>query len=392
MSFSNSEHNDDHDPTHDPQRGREEVGEGLQSLVSMLKVLFAGLRFLIVIVIAYAIFGGIFTVDVDSEVMLFRFGKLIEKEIDGEQRETLTSGHIYWAYPKPIDEKKTIVAQKSMSLATNHFWPPINPNKVNNSAPEPPPTSLRPGETGYLLSGDANIMHMIWSITYRIHDAKRYYLDFYEDPSPEEGDKPLPPRGVEVAIECALQNAVLLEVSGWSVEEILDKYKSVEGVRLTIDDAVELRMQRVIKNMNLGIEIQKVNLVESQPPAAVREAFTSVTQAAQEYQTEINKALQYETVKLNESRGMAAEIRADALAYKTRIVEKVKAQADTFTKLNEKFDENADGLLVALYTDAIEEVLGKIDKKYIVHANDSGKQEIRLLLGPVSEKKNQPKN
>ena len=43
-------------------------------------------------------------------------------------------------------------------------------------------------------------------------------------------------------------------------------------------------------------------------------------------------------------------------------------------------------MLVALYTDAIRDVLRQVETKYIIRAAPEGRQEIRLQLGPEPPK------
>jgi len=46
------------------------------------------------------------------------------------------------------------------------------------------------------------------------------------------------------------------------------------------------------------------------------------------------------------------------------------------------WQQNPKTMLVALYSDAVREVLGKVETKYVVHAREDGRQEVRLLIGP----------
>ena len=92
------------------------IDGGMQALVRMLRILFQGLRILIILIFVYLIFSGMFRVDDQNEAMLFRFGKLQKRVLDPEKGETpiLTSGRWYWAWPYPIDWVKEIPAQKSV--------------------------------------------------------------------------------------------------------------------------------------------------------------------------------------------------------------------------------------------------------------------------------------
>ncbi len=370
----------------------QDAGEGVKSLVRMLQGLFFLLRILIVLILVWVVFSGMFYVREHQEAMLFRFGKLQPK---GGQ-EILTSGHWYWAWPYPIDRVEKIPAQRSVTITSTQFWPQTNPNQIQ--APEGTPSpegegqALRPGEGGYLLTGDANIMHMVWTITFRINDAKKYYLHFYSDSglAPGTGKTKDARRSAEDTIKSLLDEAVLNEVATWPVESVmvLSRVEAQSQERETLGSAVRQRVEKLVAKIDLGIEIQQVSLFEVQPPLATKDAFRQVVDAAQDYRTEIDKAKAYEKDVVTQAEGMTARITAEAKAYKTRIVESVKASAAYFEKVLDEYEKNPRTMLVALYTDAIREVLNQVETKYVVHSKENGKQEIRLLLGPEPEKPN----
>jgi len=304
----------------------EKVGAGARAFVQSLRVLFFVLRILIVVVLGWLVFGGFFYVKEDEEAMVFRFGELVTR--DGSK--ILTSGKWYWAWPYPIEAVKRIQAQRSVTLETTQFWPKIQPNKVEGQSeeapadPGDPSAALKPGEGGYLVTGDANIMHMIWTITYRVTDAERYYLGLLQDDAPppkddvtrlarpdpeaekkkEEEKKATPPgakkktapikRGVEKIIESVFANAILDEVARWRVEDVYVLSRRIgeagpgapgQGtqkivVREMLRDAVVDRLNRRLAELDLGISVQAVSITERQPPTAVADAFRAFNDAA----------------------------------------------------------------------------------------------------------------
>jgi len=173
------------EPESEIAASEELVGEGTRSFVRMLRYLFSALRILIVVVLVGIVFGGFFDVAEHEHKMVFRFGKLIKK--DGQEVLTSDKGKLYWSWPYPINKIKAIPAHRSVTITTEQFWPTKAANVIRGSeaAEAPPPggpgEGLKPGEAGYLLTGDANIMHTVWSVVYRVTDAKTYYLGLYED-------------------------------------------------------------------------------------------------------------------------------------------------------------------------------------------------------------------
>ncbi len=398
---------------------REDIGAGLASLVRMLQGMFFVLRFLIVAVLLWVFFGGFFYVKVQEEAMVFRFGQLIKKS----GQEVLTSGNWYWKWPYPIEQVKRIQAQRSNTIQTLQFWYQQNAQtlkKEEGNAPAPL-EALKPGEHGYLLTGDANIMHMAWSITYRVTDAKKYYLEFSEDepvaasaatpasgqPPAAAADKKTPkrPRGAEGIIENVFNNAIMKVVSTWPVEDVWLLSRRAENAavgaeaapavpaepgaaagRQTLRDAVRDVLMPALDKLDLGIELQDLSVIEIVAPPPTADAFREVVDAAYDYQTEIARAIAYEKTVTTKAEGERAKIINDAYAYQTRTVASVKAEDAYFRKILEEYRKNPKTMLVSLYTDAIQEVLGKVETKYVIHSKGNDRQEIRLLLGPEPEK------
>jgi len=365
-------------------------GAGMQSLVKMLRVLFFCLRILIILVFAYLLFSGIFRVDEQNEAMLFRFGALQSRVLDPDKGETnvLTSGRWYWAWPFPIDRVKEIPAQKSVTVSTdNTFRPWLNPNAAAEA--EQVKTALRPGADGYLLTGDTNILHAKWSVTYRISNASDYYLNFYDDSETlvKPGEKKPRERGSEAIIRCLLSNAVISETATWRVEDMIATTRTTaSGEVQNIKDMVESRLTELVKEVGLGVQIQSVNLVELQPPAATLEAFREVNASSEKGRSEILNARTYSDRVILDAEGNRYRIISEAKSYETRIVETVKADSSYFETVLEEYNRNPGTMLTALYTDALRQVLGSVKNKYVVHKLSEDQQELRLQLSPIPEK------
>lgn len=358
---------------------QEEQNQAMRSLVRTLRLLFAGLRLLIVAVFITLVFGGVFYVEEYERAMLFRFGRLVPHN----STDTFGSGW-YWGWPKPVDRVRKIRAERSVTVTTDQFWVTAEGNpQASEQTDIPDSETLRPGEDGYLVTGDANIMHMVWSCTYRIDDPKRYYLGLY---APEkETEETTDERGVRGIIRSLLANAVLAETARWPVEDVyrLGRAASADGTPAqALDRAVWDRLERHAEALDLGIDIQHVGTMQVQPPAATQKAFREVADAANEYQTALDGARAYRERTVSKARGEEASILAKARAYKDRVVKAVRADVESFQKFEKEYREAPEAALLAFYVDTLREVLAGVDAKYVLRQREDGNQEVRIQLSP----------
>ncbi|HPY89798.1 MAG TPA: SPFH domain-containing protein [Lentisphaeria bacterium] len=369
---------------------------GMQALMRMLRILFQGLRVLIIIIFVYLLFSGMFRVDDQNEAMLFRFGALQTRVIDPERGESpiLTSGKWYWAWPYPVDWVKEIPAQKSVTVSTGEvFLPRINPSLMDPKELPPAENFLRPGSDGYLISGDTNILHTRWEVNFRIVNSAKYYLNFYDDEEAQSSadshsrHQKHRQRGTEAIIRNLLTNAALAEMATWRVEDLLATSRTLPNGKVeNIKDKVQERLLDFLEEVDLGVQVQSVNLIDLQPPLATMEAFRKVNEASETGRAEVLKAKSYAESVVLAAQGNAYRIVDEAKSYRTRVVESVKADSAYFEAVLAEYRKNPETMLTALYTDALRLALAQAPNKYIVHSLPGGSQEIRLQIGQVPEK------
>ena len=101
------------------QHNSETPNRGTQAVMKTLHYVFISLRVIIGLGIILIFFQGVFYVHDYEKAMLFRFGKLVQKQGD----PILQSGKLYWAWPYPIDEVKRIPANRPITVQSQQFWP-----------------------------------------------------------------------------------------------------------------------------------------------------------------------------------------------------------------------------------------------------------------------------
>ena len=145
-----------------------------ESLANALRASFRILKLIMFVLVAMYCFSGVQCIDENEEAVVVRFGKLLP-EVRG-------SG-LSLAFPYPIDETIVIPTKRDNRLLVKH-WPQLSPeqeaeplNRVRGGG------GLNPAIDGALLTADKGMVHMQWSLLYRITDLQQYVRYVADDQS-----------------------------------------------------------------------------------------------------------------------------------------------------------------------------------------------------------------
>jgi membrane protease subunit HflK len=237
------------------------------------------------------------------------------------------------------------------AIETTTFMPRENANAE----------TLQPGADGYTLTGDANLIHAKWAVRFTVVDLETYSFRL-RDPA--------------AILQRELDHAVVKCTARFPVDQALRT--EIEALR----GAVDGELRRRVASLDLGVRIERVDILALAPPRQVAAAFGAVIEAEQERSGKISAARAMASRTLNEAQGQAAKVKSEGEAYKRRVVAEVGASADYFTKVYEQYQKNPDIIAHTLLQDTLRRALTNVDQKFLIHRNEHGQQQLRLLLTP----------
>ena len=188
-------------------------------------------------------------------------------------------------------------------------------------------------------------------------------------------------------------------------------------VDFSIDEAIksdsrmakdaEKLLQKKLDDMNTGIEVDSIQLIAVAWPRQVNDAFVASIKASNEADKMIREAKGYSESKINEAggseminavlspdtndrqreyywnnaSGTVQQTIAEARAYKTKVVESAKANADYLKKLLPEYQKRPKLVVQRIYQDAIEEVLSHTQETIIAQpSGDVKNSEFRVMI------------
>ncbi len=350
---------------------------GIDALTKGLHIAFILLSCLIAfLIIWYFTGGGYYEVKPQENVIVERFGKVVEKHDAG----------YYWSFPYPVSKIIRIPISKQ-TLTLSSFWHKSDVKAVKGE--QPPAAAAGPtlsaGKDGYLLTGDANIIHNEWELVYSVTDPMKYYLKCLCPSEPARFDetiinpvsrKPIGTRGPRTLIQALLENSVIKVTATQQVDAALYKKSS--------DYMAEVRgmFEKDIIEWDIGIKVENLNLKSNTAPLNTVSAFQEVIDAELQSATEKENAKAYAVTVVGDADSEASRILADAKVYRTQIVSDIEAEQIYFKKILEEYRKNPRSVLIALYTDTVSNLLENVKEKYIIPEDSNGSHEVRIMLNP----------
>ncbi len=258
--------------------------------------LIAGLVAVVAVIWA---FMGFYIVDEAERGVVLRFGKVLDL--------TVQPG-LHWN-PPLIDEVNLVNVSE------------LNAKTYENRA---------------MLTTDENIIDIAVTVQYRILDPVKYVIAV-QDP--------------ELSLDNASESAIRHVVGGNFMDQILTTGRD------RIADDVQDRLQDYMNVYNTGIAVSQVNVVDAQPPDAVRPAFDDVIRAREDEQRAQNQAEQYSNQIIPEARGEAQRRIEQANAYKEEVIAQATGDASRFEQLLTEYLKAPEVTRQRLYIDSIEDVM-----------------------------------
>lgn len=350
-------------PEHDVSEANTESRDaGAQALTEALQTSFRLLRWLVLAVLLAYLGSGLFVVRQHERAFVLRLGR-----IDGLGADRVKGPGLHWTWPRPLARVLRVPAERVQTVTSTTFWHDPEPEFQEDAARPAGPT-LNPERAGYLLTGDANILHARWALRYTVSDPERW-LFAHTDP--------------EQLVRQELDAAILRETSRQPIDRALRS--DVAGLR----DAVEHTLVERLRARDLGVRVQGLDVLALAPPLQVAEAFDAVIKAEQSRAQQISEARATAARTRNAAAGEASRLRSEGQTYRSRLLADIAADTNQFAQLLPRYERNPAVFKQTLLQETVRRTLANVEQKFIVQGGTAD-QEWRLQLGPEGRRAMNP--
>lgn len=255
---------------------------------------------------------GIVIVDETEQAAVFRFGEY--------QSPNLKPGfHIRWPTPIETHEKLPAEIQKETIIG-----------RSNQSE-------------SLMLTGDQSIIDIEFSVFWKLKtDSSEDYI--------------LNIRGGEELVQLAAESVMREFVGKSNLEQL------ITTERQQIASNVQKNTQAILDDYRAGVDVLQVQILRSEYPGEVKDAFTDVIRAGRDKDAKEQEAKKFANDIVPRARGEAEKMLQDAQAYRDQVIADATGEADRFNQIYQEYRKAPRATSERMLYETLERVLARTDK------------------------------
>lgn len=284
--------------------------------------------------------SGIYRVESNEVAVVLRFGKLL----GNTQQEQLNQPGLHLSLPFIIDEVIKIPVGKVHETTMDTYY-------GNGGNIDPDVT-----ESGYVLTGDNNIVLMKVKIKYIIIDPIRYALYI---------------SNVGETINGIVGSQLNSFVSCMDVDTVLTNGKA------TLAHNIKNNSQELLNKINCGVSITNIELTEVVPPTETKKDFEAVTTAIVKKETLIQTSKQTASKALISAEATAKSLVETSKSSESSKIAGARNEVAQFDGLLKQYNKNPEVVYDGIFRQRISDLLTKMGA--VVTVPEDGKAPIVAL-------------
>ena len=319
-----------------------------QKAQEQLRVMFGtdgdGKRGFLLIVLALSVLwlaSGVYLVKSDEQGVVLRFGQY--------HRTTASGLNYHFPYPfeSVLTPRVTVINRVEIG------------KRAGDDRKQYAGTNL---DERLMLTGDENIIDINFEVQWQINSARDFLFNV---------------RNPEMTVKTMAESAMREVIGRTPIAVAL-----AEG-KLEIAEATKKLLQQTLDEYKVGISIVSVNLLDTDPPAQVIDAFRDVQTARADLETARNQAEAYRNDIIPRARGDAQKLILDAEGYKQEVIARAQGEASRFSAVYNEYKDAKDVTQKRMYLETMEEIMAGMNKIII---DGKGSQGVLPYL-PLSDLK-----
>lgn len=296
------------------------------------------IRLLIIgFIVVAAAFSSVFTVETEEVGVITRFGEYVSEARPG----------LNFKIPF-VDQVQFVPVQRQLKQEFGYRTTSAGVNSTYRKAGYQ-------GES-LMLTGDLNLGDVEWVVQFRIDNPYNYLFKV---------------RNIDDTLRDLSEAAMRQIVGDRTVDEVL-----TVG-RAEVASEMEVVLQAITNEYEMGIKIEQVVLQDANPPDPVKPSYNGVNEAEQQRETLINQARADYNRVVPRAAGEAEQTIQQAEGYALNRVNTAQGEVSRFNDLYEEYVKAPEVTKRRIFLETMEEILPKMGQKIIT--DEEGNSVIPLL-------------
>lgn len=295
------------------------------------------IRLVIVGFVVVAAFSSVFTVETEEVGVITRFGEYVSEARPG----------LNFKFPF-IDQVEFVPVQRQLKQEFGYRTTSAGVNTTYRKAGYE--------DESLMLTGDLNLADVEWVIQFRIDNPYNFLFKV---------------RNVEETLRDISEATMRQIVGDRTVDEVL-----TVG-RAEVASEVEIILQDIANEYEMGIKIEQVVLQDANPPDPVKPSYNGVNEAEQQRETLINQARADYNRVIPRAAGEAEQTIQQAEGYALNRVNTAQGEVSRFNDLYEEYIKAPEVTKRRIFLETMEEILPQMGQKIIT--DEEGNSVIPLL-------------
>lgn len=316
----------------EPPHIDEFIKKGQEQLKQALPGGGSGIGLIVLVAIAIWLASGIYRVQPNEQGVVLRFG----------ERTELTGPGLHWHLPYPVEtvEVRGVTDEKTISVGSR-----VTSSRRTGSQ------TIASLDESLMLTQDENIVDVRFNVVWRIKDLGNYLFQL-QDP-----DGTIKSVAESVMRELVGQNQIT---------------PIITTARGTLEEEALARIQSTLDGYVAGVTVLRVQIIESEAPAEVKDSFLDVQRAEADQQRSKNEATRYANEVIPKAQGEAEQMIQLAEAYRAQTVARAEGDAARFLSVYNEYVAAKDVTKKRIYLETMEDILAGMDKIILDGKDGSG--------------------
>ncbi|MBD3220643.1 FtsH protease activity modulator HflK [bacterium] len=290
---------------------------------------------LIILLVVIVGFTSFYTVEPEEVALVLRFGEF----------DRTTDPGLHFKLPFGLESVRKVPVQRQ--------WKEEFGFRTLSSGVRSQYATRPYAEEANMLTGDLNAANVEWVVQYRVVDPYDFLFKVRQPQSTFRG----------------MSEAVMRSVVGdRTVNEVL-----TVG-RAEVASQVEVELQQLCDQYEIGIKVDQVVLQDINPPDPVKPSFNEVNEAQQERAKLINQAQSEYNRVIPRAEGEALQTIQEAEGYALRRINEARGDSARFVALFDEYRKAPEVTRKRIYLETMAEILPNIQGKVVID------EDVRSLL------------